>query len=349
MSTGREALLVEPGRFEVRNRDWPDPPPGSVLVRMAEVGICGSDLRVFGGEHALYPFPVTLGHEGWGHVDGDAARRVAVFPLIGCGQCPACDRDDPSLCPQVGVVGGHTQGGLATWLPLPAANVIGLPSSVPDDVAALVEPTAAAVRAVRRAAVAPGDTVAVLGLGPIGLLVALLARRAGASVFVAGHNAERQRLAQACGLDCLGETLPAGATLADVAFACAPGPSAASAVIDCVRPGGRAVLVASGAGDLRVSGNDLYRWNRSILGSAMYEPDDFAAAADALAAGLIPADLVEDGIRVTFPLEDVQQVFEAVRDRTLVRPQADRAHRRRLTRPPVERENPRPVGATGPP
>jgi L-iditol 2-dehydrogenase len=287
---------------------------------MAEVGICGSDLRIFAGDGRLYPLPVTLGHEAWGVVeDGDmpTGSRVALFPLIGCGRCRGCCRDDPSLCSELRVVGGDLPGGLANWLCAPIENLVVLPPDLPDDLAVLVEPTAVAIRAARRAAVTPGEDVLVVGLGAIGLLTALVARRAGTRVLTVGHHRARQDLAQACGLECLGAEVAHGLAEVDVAFACAPGPDVARDVIAAIGPGGRAVLSGSGSGVQQVSGDQLYRGNRSVLGSAMYDRADFIAAAEALADGLLAGTVGRSGVRATYSLDQLEAAFIAMEAGTL--------------------------------
>jgi len=164
----------------------PCPGPGEALVRVAACGVCGSDVpRVF--EHGTYRFPLIPGHEFAGVVVSAPERssaqpgaRVAAKPLVPCGVCPYCATGDLAQCRSYDYVGSRRDGAFAEYVIVPAANLVPVSDSVSLEEAALTEPAAVALHALRQGGVQPGDKVAVLGAGPIGMLVAQWARIWGA-------------------------------------------------------------------------------------------------------------------------------------------------------------------------
>ncbi|MHB1293579.1 MAG: galactitol-1-phosphate 5-dehydrogenase [Anaerolineae bacterium] len=159
---------------------------GEALVRVAAAGVCGSDVpRVF--VHGTYRFPLIPGHEFAGvvqRVEGPATcqpgTRVAVKPLIPCGHCVYCQVGATAQCTAYDYLGSRSDGGWAEFVRVPQANLLPLPASLDLVQAALAEPAAVALHALRRGQVAPGDTVAILGSGPIGMMLARWANLLGA-------------------------------------------------------------------------------------------------------------------------------------------------------------------------
>lgn len=183
---------------------------GQVLVRVAAAGICGSDLHIDDwerGYHWMAPHvPVTLGHEfagevvalGQGVTTRTAGERVVIIPGTVCGTCYYCRRGLPDLCARRTIIGQRLDGGFAPLVAVPASNCLPVPDSVPLPVAAMTEPLAVCARAVDVAGIKPGDSVAVLGPGMIGIGLILMARAAGAGrILVAGRSRDAARL-EAC-------------------------------------------------------------------------------------------------------------------------------------------------------
>ncbi|KAA0121545.1 sorbitol dehydrogenase [Methylobacterium sp. P1-11] len=191
----------------------PEPGAGRVTIAVAAAGICGSDIHAFEwtpgyGFMNLF-MPVTLGHEFAGIVravgDGVTALavgdRVTCWPTVPCGACSACAADRPQDCQSRRIVGLHADGAFAEQVVVPAANCRRLPDDMPLAIAALAEPLAVAVNAVDVAEVGPGDRVAVLGPGPIGLCIAFVAQLRGAVVLLAGlDDAARLDVARRIGI-----------------------------------------------------------------------------------------------------------------------------------------------------
>ena len=187
-------------RFESVAR--PIPGDGEALVKVAAVGICGSDIpRVY--EHGTYHYPLIPGHEVSGIVaeargsgSACAGDRVTIKPLIPCRRCEYCEIGQFGQCVTYDYVGSRRDGGLAEYVTVPQASLLALPDGVGLAEAALTEPAAVALHALRRGGVAPGDTIAVLGAGPIGMMVAQWARVMGAGhVLLVDIDAQKLALA----------------------------------------------------------------------------------------------------------------------------------------------------------
>lgn len=207
-------MVTGPRASAVLDVDPPVAGPGQVVVDVARVGVCGTDVEFFTGEmaylhqgHARYP--MRLGHEWCGTVTAVGAgvdqgwldQRVTGDTMLGCGHCRRCVAGLTWVCAdryEIGVRGGFP-GALAEQVTVPASALFALPDAVDDTAGALVEPGGNALRAVRGAALGPGDRVLILGPGTIGLLAAQFARAAGAEVHLAGRTAPSMAFAGALG------------------------------------------------------------------------------------------------------------------------------------------------------
>ncbi|HNR30091.1 MAG TPA: galactitol-1-phosphate 5-dehydrogenase [Candidatus Hydrogenedentes bacterium] len=178
-------------------------------MRVAACGVCGSDLpRVF--SKGTYRFPLIPGHELAGTVEAVGAevdsswvgRRVAVFPLIPCRRCAACESGAYAQCADYDYLGSRRDGGFAEFTCMPAWNLLPVPDGLPLHEAAMLEPAAVALHALRRARLDAGDSVLIMGAGPIGLLLAMWARVFGAGkILIADINIERLRFARTLKFD----------------------------------------------------------------------------------------------------------------------------------------------------
>ena len=199
------ALCTRPGTFELREIDDPSPGSGEVVVRVRSCGICGSDLHYFNGAFRLPS--VCPGHEISGEVaavgPNVAARvgeRVAMEPRSVCRECWCCRTGNFQICADARFLGDAYHGGFAEYVRIPEYALVPVPSAVGFDVAALAEPLAVAVHAVRVAQVALGDRVAVLGAGTIGLLAVAAAKAAGAGeVWCTARHPQQRTAAESLG------------------------------------------------------------------------------------------------------------------------------------------------------
>src|SRR2546422_8539126 len=187
----------------------PTPGPGQALLRVKRVGICGTDLHIFQGhlDHRV-PKGGIIGHETFGEVAQAPAGsgfktgdRVVVEPLQFCGQCRACRMGASYLCYQLKVLGVDLPGGMQEYWAVATKRLLRVPDTVSDDQAAVIEPLAVAVHDVARAEVKAGDSVLVFGGGPIGALIALVARHRGARVAVVEVNPFRLDILRTLGLE----------------------------------------------------------------------------------------------------------------------------------------------------
>ncbi len=210
MSTMRAAVLIEPGRFEVRDVPRPEPEPGEALIRIARTGICGTDMHIFHGAYAAESLPMIPGHEFTGHVaavgagvsDLSEGKPVVVDMNIGCTRCYWCRRNEILNCPEMQQMGITMDGAFAEYISVPARLVIPAPAETPAEVLALTEPLACVVRAARKARVTFGQTVVVIGAGPIGNLHVQLLRTIGAApIIVSDISQARLDMAKEGGAD----------------------------------------------------------------------------------------------------------------------------------------------------
>jgi len=308
-------------RGDVRVEEVPPPAPpgpGEVQLKVSWCGICGTDLEewlsgpLFIPAAAPHPVtgaraPVILGHEFAGEVVAVGAavtallpgQRVAVDAIVFCGTCHWCLRGEVTRCPDLGSLGLHGDGGLAPLCNAPARMCLPVPDTVADDEAALAEPLAVAVRALRRGGLRPGERVAVVGAGAVGLMAVQAARAFGADrVVVIEPRPERRALATRLGADGAVPPGDAAALQADVAVECAGTPGAVQAALQALRYGGRAVLVGITAEQATVAPLDLVRGERSLIGSLSHVWDeDFRVALQLLGRGAVQAaPLITDRI-----------------------------------------------------
>jgi len=307
--------LAAPRRLEYTRLARPVPGPGEVLVQVAAVSICGSDLSGYLGSHPRIRPPTILGHElsgriaelgpgaeGVGPAVGD---RVCVDPTFGCGRCRHCRRGRKNICRDYWVLGESEArpGAFAGWVAVPTGHVHRLPDAVSDELGAIVQPLAVASHAVRhRAGVEPGEVVLILGAGAIGLGIMLTARGLGARAVVIDVRADRLRRATALGADVVVDAAGDPAEVeravldatdgygADASFEAIGGndPRPLARLVELTARGGRIVVVGMKLphGELPIA--DLKWGEKAIMGSQAH-PDSFPAVLARLADGSLPA------------------------------------------------------------
>ncbi|WP_144796601.1 zinc-binding dehydrogenase [Microbacterium paludicola] len=323
----RAAQYTGHGSIETVEITEAAPAAGEVRIRVAYTGICGTDLHILHGnmDHRV-TVPQSIGHEMSGTIDAigegvdglTPGQAVTVMPLVWCGACPACRAGNSHICQNLDFVGIETPGALQELWNVPASVVIPLPEGVSLAHAALVEPLAVAAHDVRRARLVAGETALVIGGGPIGQLIAVVAARTGAKVIVAEPNADRRALAAANGahvVDPISENLgdivqelTAGAG-ADVVFEVAGIAATALDATAHAKVRGRLVMVAIHPKPVLIDLQRVFWRELEILGARVYEREDFERAISLIAAGEIPADtLITDIV----PLDATLQAFEAL-------------------------------------
>jgi len=172
------AVVLEPGKLEIREVPVPDLEENDVLIKVASCGVCGSDVHAYEGNHFRTTYPRIMGHEFSGYVeevgtgvkDFKKGDRVCAETNIPCRQCKICKSGLPHLCKKVEVIGFNRDGGYAQYVRVPAENLIPVPEKLTMDQATLTQPLGVGYKAVvEHSSIGEGSTVAVLGAGPVGL------------------------------------------------------------------------------------------------------------------------------------------------------------------------------------
>ncbi len=294
-------------RIEVGDWAYPELPAGWVVVRPEAAGICGSEVEGFLGRQPNRRPPLVMGHEFAGEVvevgpDADRSwlgRRVAVNPIISCGECPLCARGQRNLCPRRQLIGVHVPGGFAEVVAAPEANLVELPEEMTAQLAALVEPLANGVHAASLALAAEPVTgvAAVIGAGAIGLL-ALQATRAtsGTRIEVLDLDARRRAHVEAlCGHPAYGSAQDLLDALssrtsrlgADFVIDAVGRESTRQLAVAAVRPAGRVVLLGLHDDATSFGCHDLVRRQVLVAGSYAYTVADFDRSLALLASGRV--------------------------------------------------------------
>lgn len=324
------------GHIELLTVDEPSPRPGWVVLEVIGAGICGTDIHILHDEHPYWP-PVTLGHEFAGRiaevgpeVEGwQAGDRVVCEPHAGaCGVCHLCRRGFAQLCAHKRAPGWGIDGALARYVAVPAHLLHRVPDEVGDRAAAVCEPTAISVSAYERVGVEPGETVVVLGPGPIGLICGMIARAMGADrAIVVGRSSSKHRLEAGAKLGL--EVWNSEETDVVEAAREATGGRGVDLVVDT---SGAAGAIASGVRMLRrrgrmcavgVSGREsvAFPWDEALFGaidlrfsfSSSYTSWD--AALSLMRSGAVDVE----PLTTVFPLERWEDAFRAVEGRDVVK------------------------------
>ena len=321
------AVLQAPRRLELVARPTPVARRGEAVVRVAATAVCHTDLEIYTGRHPGVRFPVVMGHEATGVVEGvgDGVARVqpgqAVLlnPIIACGACDSCARGHGNLCRNAGLFGREMDGSLAEHVVLPEGYLYPLPAHVPLAAATLIETLATVRHAQERARIAPGESVVVLGQGVAGLLHTQLAKLSGACPVVAvsrspwklelARRRHADRVVNSAHEDAVAAVREATAGRgADVVVDAAGDPALIAPAIEMLAPGGR--LVVYGISHRPVpdfTTFPLYFKELTLYGSRALTPGDFAPAIELVASGAVDVD---GFITASYPLERVAAAFE---------------------------------------
>jgi threonine dehydrogenase-like Zn-dependent dehydrogenase len=284
----------------LQREDPPRPGAGEVVLRPEAVGICGSDYHFFAGELSDAAggsqFPRVQGHEIAGLITelGPGCRdelkvgqRVAVCPISSCGHCYPCRVGRPNACENFQLIGIHVDGGLQGRLSAAQEQVFPIRADNPS-VAAMAEPLAIAVHAVRRAAIEPGEQVVVLGAGPIGQCICLAAGERGAEVLMIDVQERRLHLGREMGAQTLiwagrQETVDyarewAGPAGPPVAVDATGVPDAVRAMVDMTASAGRAIQVGMSGAEVSLRIGSLTEKELDLRGVCCCDSDDFSEA-----------------------------------------------------------------------
>lgn len=312
-----------------------------VLISVKACGICGSDIpRIYSiGAHKM---PLIPGHEFAGEVVQAGAgadqvwvgKRVGVFPLIPCRACPACSRAKYEICAHYDYLGSRRDGAFAEYVAAPAWNLLELPDNVPYEAAAMLEPMAVAVHAMRRVPIHDSASVLVYGAGTIGMLLTMfLLEHKRSAVFVIGNKQFQREMLMKIGLPenqfCDGTATDAALWIqtktqgqgADVVFECVGKNDTISQSIKCVRPAGHVCVIGNPRTDLFLDKEVYWRilrkqitvkgtWNSSFQANSN---DDWNYIIQKLRQGtILPQKLITHSL----PINRLEEGLHIMRDKT---------------------------------
>ena len=329
----RRVVVTAPGTVQVVGVPRPDLRPGEARVRMTVTGVCGSDVHACHGTHPFVPLPYQPGHEVVGVVTelddetgADAGvrvgDRVTVEPTLPCLTCKMCRTGRSNICENLRFFGcGYEQGGMADEFTVPASRLHVIPDDVDDLDAALIEPLATPVHAVRLAGDVSGRAVVVLGAGTIGLLVLKALRHAGAGrIVMTDVLAAKRELALELGADAVVDAArpdvadamrAALGESADVVLDCVAVQSTLDLGVELIGRGGTLVVVGVAARPVTVPLPVIQDRQIRIQGSATYLPDDYDRSLEIIRSGEVTA---ADFITARFPMSDAADAFAAAAD-----------------------------------
>ncbi len=321
--------LVYLGNETVELREIERPPraENEVVIRVGHAGICGTDLHIFLGDmpQRVTP-PHVMGHEMCGEVveatpsaDISVGDRVIVEPTVFCDRCPACRRGHRHVCQNLNFMGCDSPGAFQEYWNVPADRLHKVPDALSDEEGAMIEPLTVAIHDVRRVGVTLGDRAVVIGGGPIGLLVAVIARLDGAEVILSEVNPFRVKQGEAFGFHAvnpLEEDISqvvedwTGGAGADLVFEVSGSAEGARVMTELVRVRGTIGLVGVHATPRPVDLHQFFLRELSLVACRVYEPVDFDRAIRIAASGQI--DLA-GMISKVIPLADAQWGFEQMK------------------------------------
>ena len=297
----KAVVIREPYKMDLADVPTPTPSANQLLVKVAYAGICGSDMHIWHGKNSRVKYPLIMGHELSGVITmvGKACEaqwkvgeKIIVNPLLSCGVCDACRRGHWHVCHKLGLTGIDVDGAFAEYVTINASQAIRVPEDVSLDIAALVEPFAVGIHAVHRGGVCLGDRVVIQGGGPIGLMVALAAKAAGAQkIIIIDVNDFRLSVIQKLGFVALNgkdsdlknkvweNTDKIGA---DVVFEAAATAPTSALMTGLARTRGTIVMVGVHRQLTGVDLQDVNLRELTIVGSRVYRNVDFNVAADLL-------------------------------------------------------------------
>lgn len=318
--TMRASVLTEPGVIAIEERPVPSPAPDEVLIRVASVGVCGSDVHYYAhgriGDYVVEA-PIVLGHEASGTIvavgaDVDPARvgeRVAIEPQRPCRICDFCKSGEYNLCPSMEFwATPPIDGAFCEYATIQADFAFPVPDSISDHAAALIEPLSVGIAAAQKGEIKVGDTVLIAGGGPIGIIAAQAARSFGAvHVVIADLNPLRRELAASYGFTVLDPAVDSTLDLRANVFIDASG--AVPAIqngIRSVRAGGTVVLVGS-ADVVPMSVPEIAMREIKVTGTFRYT-NTWPLAIAMLEAGSVELDSL---VTHEYGLEQVQEALDA--------------------------------------
>jgi len=333
----RQAIMTKPGSIEFNDVAVPGKlAPNEVLLKIQKIGVCGSDIHVFHGEHPATPYPVVQGHEYSATIEavGEAVtkakpgQKATARPQLVCGSCGPCKKGQYNACQELKVQGFQAPGTAQEFFVVPEERLVVLPDALTLDQGAMVEPAAVGAHSTSRTSGIEGKNVVVSGAGTIGNLVAQFAKVRGAkNVLITDISDHRLDIAKQCGIDGTLNvmTTPFEEGVMDffgeegfqIGLEAAGVQPSLDALMANVEKGGDVVILGVYANNPTVNMFYLGEHELNVFGSMMYRHEDYLDAVDMIASGKIK---LEPLMSKHFPFEgflDAYKYIEEQGDKTM--------------------------------
>lgn len=323
------ANLVERKTIIFEQVSEPVPGPGEVRLKVETCGVCGSDIHAYYGEHPFIGFPIQPGHEFTGRIDWlgpnvtdwEIGQRVTAEPSLVCGTCENCRKGKYHICYNLRVIGCQTDGAFAEYLIVPAKKLVKLPDNISFEQGSFIEPLAVGVHGMRKARTGPDTRLLILGAGTIGLMALFAARAMGITeISMTDLVDEKLHIAAELGAKYtvnVGKTKLAdfcrntyGQEMAfDLAVECVGTAGTIRDGLPALKKGGQMVVAGVFPKEVLVNLGFVQDREIEIIGSLMYQMDDFREARDLIASGKAP---VEQLISARYPLNKLDAAMKAI-------------------------------------
>tara|TARA_B100000029_G_C17607614_1_gene967978 strand:+ start:1910 stop:2944 length:1035 start_codon:yes stop_codon:yes gene_type:complete len=326
----RQAVMIEPGKIEMRKVAPPKIKNDEVLLRIKHIGICGSDIHVNHGLHPFTSYPVIQGHEFSGIIEEVGSEinnlypgmNVTGRPQIVCGDCGPCKRDDYNICDELKVEGFQAPGVAQDLFSTSSEKIIPLPNSLSLEQGALVEPVSVAVHAAKKAGDLKGKHITIFGAGPIGNLIGQVCQSSGAKkVLIRDISDFRLSIAKACGLENISNAR--NESMADAKLRIFGNDSYSIAYeavgieptmkdgIETIEKGGKLIIVGVFGEKPKIDMALVGDRELNLIGSLMYKHQDFEDAVRLIELGEI---ILSPLITKHFPLEKYEDAYSFIEE-----------------------------------
>ena len=326
----KQAVMTEPKKIEFRETADPVAGDGEILINIKSIGVCGSDIHVYKGEHPYVSYPLVQGHEVSGEVVGLGAGvsgfspgdKVTLEPQVSCGTCYPCTHGMPNICKNLKVIGFQTTGTASDYFAVPANKAVKLPKDMSFEEGAMIEPTSVGVGAARKLGSAAGRRALVFGAGPVGNLTTQVFKGLGAeTVMIADINDLRLEKARECGIE---HTVNTGSPDFLEKVAEVFGEEGPGLIIDCagvnttmdmaielVRQGGDILVIGVFPGKVSLDINLAQEKDLHFLCTARYVIEDFKTAIDLVGSGKVNLGPL---ITHTFEFENYLEAYRQIEE-----------------------------------
>lgn len=323
--------LLHPENVVIEEVERPIPKKHEVLIRVHNIGICGSDIHAYYGRHPYIHLPIIQGHEFSGEiaelgsgVEGiSIGERVTAVPMLHCRQCENCKRGDYNQCSQLRFIGCQVTGAMAEYVVIPEDKIVLLPEEVDYEIGALIEPLAVGVHAVRIGSLQKGNKVVVLGAGTIGLMTMMAARAMGALAIVQTDLLDKRlSLARELGSDVICNATSKrwegvmerafGSEGADIIFECVGASKLIQEAIQFAPRGCRIVVIGVFSESVPINIGYIQDHELEVRGVAGYTIRDFESVIRLIVEKKIKTEHLRKVITHRFPLKKIDEAYKHI-------------------------------------